>query len=262
MEHTYWIKQGSDAAYPDIIWSRPESRATAGKLLIIGGNQHAFSAPAQAFNESLEAGIGVVNVLMPDVLRKTVGVFLPEAEFAPHTPSGSFARESLEPMLRLAQWSDAVLLAGDMGRNSETAMLLESFVQKYSGLLTITQDVADYFRELPLMVVDRPQTLLVLTVEQLQKYFIYTPTITPITYSMSTIQLIEALHDYTLAHTATIMVKHNDLIFVAHQGQVSTTRQEDKLWRIKYASRASVYWLQNQHKPFEAITASLLELVL
>lgn len=258
MEHTYWIKQGADPAFPDIVWSRPESRVTAGKLLIVGGNTHAFSAPAQAFNESEAAGVGVVNVLLPDSLRKTVGSFIPEAEYAPHTPSGSFAREALEPMLRLSTCSDGVLLAGDVGRNSETAMLLEAFTQKYQGLLTVTHDVADYFRELPLMVVDRPNTLLVLSLEQLQKYFIHTPTITPITYSMSAIQLAEALHQYTSDHPVAIMVKHNELIFVAYQGKVSTTKYTEKMWRTKYASRASVYWLQNPHKPFEAMTTSLL----
>ena len=40
---------------------------------------------------------------------------------------------ALAPLLDLAQWADGVLLAGDIGRNSETTVLLETFMSKYHG---------------------------------------------------------------------------------------------------------------------------------
>lgn len=259
MDHTYWLKQKADPLFPDIIWSRPESKAGAGKLLIAGGNLHGFSAPATAYTAALDAGVGSVQVLMPDAVRKIVKYMLPEADYAPSTPSGSFARQALEPLLHTAQWADACIIAGDVGRNSETAMMLENFCQKYAGLLVITQDAADYYRESPHAVIDRENTLLAVSLAQLQKIFIHTPTIMPITYSMNSPQLAEALHLYTLEHPAIIMTKHNDLVFVAHAGNVSTTKYEEKIWRTKLATRAAVFWLQNPAKPFEAITTSLLE---
>jgi hypothetical protein len=257
MDHTYWLKQSEKSLFPDILWSRPESKAGAGKLLIVGGNLHGFSAPGNAYNESLEAGAGVVRVVMPDALRKIVKFLLPDADYAPSTPSGSFAKSALDILLSSAQWSDCTLIAGDVGRNSETAMLLESFVKHYAGILVITRDAADYFRESPQAVIDREKTLLVVSLEQLQKMFIHTPTIIPITYSMSSPQLAEALYTYTLEHPVKIMTKHNDLIFVASSGQVSTTKYTEKLWRVTHASRASVFWLQNPDKPFEALTTSI-----
>src|SRR5687768_15187893 len=119
MSLDYWQKQSvAKPLFADLLWSRPENRQSAGKLLIIGGNAHGFAAPAQAFNSSLKSGVGVVKVLLPDVLRKMVKAFLPEAEYGPSTPSGSFSQQSLATALELAAWADGVLIAGELGRNS------------------------------------------------------------------------------------------------------------------------------------------------
>jgi len=258
MEHTYWLKQGSEPLFPDILWSRPESKSTSGKLAIIGGSSHGFGAPGIAYNASSLAGAGTVSVVMPDAIKKIVKGLLPTAEFAPSTPSGSFARQALDSLLTASNWGDCALVAGDVGRNSETAVLFEAYVQKYSGLLTITQDAVDFFKETPKDIVDRPNTLIVLSLSQLQKLFMFTPTITPIILSMSVVQLVQALHEYTKEHRAVIITKHADLIFVASGGEVSTTKDDRKIWRVETAGRASVFWLQNPTKPFESVTTALI----
>ncbi|MCP3704528.1 MAG: hypothetical protein GY954_16565, partial [Alteromonas sp.] len=84
-----------------------------------------------------------------------------------------------------------------------------------------------------------------------------TPTITSITFSMTTQQLAHALHDYTQVHSACIVTKHNDLLFVAYGGKVVTTKHEEKIWRVSTAARASVFWLQNSSTVFEAAVTSL-----
>ena len=118
----YWHKQLPDKPlYPDLLWSRPEQAAQAGKLLVIGGNAFGFSAPAEAFQAALDAGVGTCRVILPDRLQKTVGRILEAGEYAPSTPSGSFAKKSLATLIDYSQWADATLLAGDFGRNSETA---------------------------------------------------------------------------------------------------------------------------------------------
>ena len=257
MEHTYWLKQGAEPLFPDILWSRPESKMGAGKLAIIGGNSHGFSAPGIAYGAAQQAGAGVTRVLLPDAVKKVVKGLLPDADFAPSTPSGSFSKQSLSELLQLANWSDCVLLAGDIGRNSETSIVLEDFVHKYTELLVVAQDAVDYFKEIPLNLMNRPNTVVVLSMSQLQKMFINTPTITPITLSMTVQQLVEALHTYTIEHPATIVTKLNDLIYVAHAGYVSTTREDDKLWRVETAAGISVFCMQNPDKLFEATTTSL-----
>src|SRR3982750_3265194 len=100
MERTYWHKQTPEKPlFPDLLWSRPENRAHAGKLLIMGGNAHGFAAPAEAYAESEQAGIGAARVLLPDSLQKTVGRTFAAGEYAPSTPSGSFSQKALAELL-------------------------------------------------------------------------------------------------------------------------------------------------------------------
>lgn len=259
MANTYWRKQDpNEPLFPDIIWSRPESKSNAGKLAVIGGHSHGFGAPGAAYGEALDAGVGVCKVLLPDAVKKTVSHVLPDADYGPSNPSGSFSKKALDNFMQISMWADGVLLAGDMGRNSETAVLLENYVQKYSGMLTISQDAADYFKSFPHLLMNRPKTLLVISLAQLQKIFINAPLITPITYGMTLPQLAEALQQFTEKFPITIMVKHHDVIFVAHGGQVVSTENDDMPWRVRKSGRASVFWLQNPSQPLESITASLI----
>jgi hypothetical protein len=257
----YWQKQELDKPlFPDMQWSKPENKSAAGKLLIIGGHAQGLAAPAQAYQESLKAGIGTAKVLLPDSLHKIVGNHLETAEFAPSTPAGSFSRKALSELLDHASWADATLVAGELGRNSETAILLESFATKHKGPLALTRDSVDYFHNLGDALLDRPGTLLVISMSQLQKLCTNSKFLTPIRFSMDLLHLIDALHVLTQERPVHIMVKHLDTILVASGGQVSTTRfiEEIPIWRVRFASHAATWWLQHQHKPFEALTTSVI----
>jgi len=261
MEQNYWLRQTADKPlFPDLLWSRPENRALAGKLLIIGGNSFGFAAPAEAYNEALKAGIGIAHVLLPDATKRMVGHILEAGDYAPSTPSGGFSKNALGELLPHAAWADGVLLAGDLGRNSETAILLEKFVSSYRGQLTLTKDAADYFTSAPQVLLARPHTTLVVSFAQLQKLAVNARFSRVFTFSMDLIRLVEALHELTLAYPITIVVKHLENIIVASTGQVSTTKlNADKdIWRVATASHVSVWWLQNPTKPFEALTTAII----
>lgn len=261
MEHTFWHRQTADQPlFPDLLWSRPENKARAGKLLVVGGNIHGFSAAGEAYNEAIKAGAGSVRVLLPNRLQKTVSKLFPEAEFAPSTPSGSFGRQALAELLELSLWADAVLLAGDFGRNSETAILLEQFVDKYAGQLIATKDAADYFTAKPAALLNRPETLLVVSFAQLQKIASNSPFSKAFTFDMSLLRLVEILHDFTDQNPAAIVVKHLQNIFVAAEGRVSSMKlaEDREVWRVQAATHAATWWLQNPTKSFEAITTSLI----
>lgn len=261
MKPDFWLQQTKDKPlFPDLIWNRPENRQFAGKLLIVGGNVHGFTVPATAYNEALQAGVGVARVVLPDALQKTVGKIVSEAEFAPSTPSGSFARKALAEILPAAHWADGMLLAGDFGRNSETAILLETLAVKYSGQLTLTKDAVDYFAKSPQTLLGRAETTLVVSIAQLQQLATNSQLGTPITYSMDMLKLIEALHGFTNKFAVNIVTRHLDDIFVAVNGQVSSTKlfTEEKIWRTKTAAHTAAWWLQNPSKPFEALTTSLV----
>lgn len=257
--HDYWQKQTPDKPlYPDLLWSRPENARFAGKLLIIGGNIQGFAAAGEAYTEATKAGIGTGRVLLPDSLQKTVGRVLETGEYAPSTPSGSFSKRALAELIAHSAWADGVLLAGDFGRNSETAILLEQFASKYSGQLTITKDAVDYFLNIS-AVLDRPDTTLVLSFAQLQKLAANARFTRPFTFEMDLLRLVEALHEFTVTNQANIIVRHLNNIFVAVKGQVSTTPvgNETKIWRVKTAAHAAVWWLQNPSKSYEALTTAM-----
>ena len=263
MQNDYWQRQASNRPlFPDLLWSRPENRAHAGKLFIAGGNKYSFSAAANAYGEAVATGIGVARALLPDSLQKTVGKVFEAGEYAPSTPSGSFAQTALSEFLGMSQWADATLLAGDFGRNSETAILLEKFAEKYDGLLTITQDAADYFIPAPAGLLMRRETLLVISFAQLQKLAMNAKFTTAFTFDMDFLHLIDALHEFTQVHEAFIVTKHLDTIFVAANGQVTSTRLSNDMtiWRVMTAAHAVVWWLQNSTKPLEALTTAISQI--
>lgn len=262
MDREYWIKQSPDKPlYPDLVWSRPETKAFAGKLLIVGGNAHGFAAAADAYAEAVKTGAGTARVLLPDVLIKTVSKVFPAGEYVPSTPSGSFARQSLTEILTASAWADASLLAGNFGHNSETAVMLEQFVEKYKGLLTLTHDGLDYFVKQPGLILSRENTLVVASFAQLQKMAMHNRFSQAFTFDMDLLRLVGMLHDFSREYKPAIMVKHLDNIFVAYEGKVSSTKlnKEQAIWRVKTAARASVWWMQNPSKTFEAVTTGVLD---
>jgi ADP-dependent NAD(P)H-hydrate dehydratase / NAD(P)H-hydrate epimerase len=256
----YWHKQAADKPlFEDMLWSRPENKNQAGKLLIIGGNQYGFAAAAEAYGTATKSGLGTARVLLPLAVKKIAGGLLPELEYAASTPSGSFAKSAFGEFIEQSRWADGVLLAGDLGRNSETAILLENFLSKYIGMTTLTKDACDYVLETPKIILERKNTLLVITMAQLQKLAMGIKYNNAFTVSMDLLRLVNELHEFTLRYPAKIIIKHLDQLVVAQDGQISSTRlfQKQPIWRVKTAATAAVWWLQNPSKPFEALTTSV-----
>jgi hypothetical protein len=175
-------------------------------------------------------------------------------------PSGGLSQLALGDLLEWANWADGVLLAGDFGRNSETAILLEKFLAEYDGQATITKDAVDYFTSTPLPLLQRENTTLVLSFAQLQKLATSAHFSTAFTFDMDLLRLVDALHIFTSKHIINIVTKHLDNIFVAVDGQVSSTKLDKNLeiWRVKTAAHVATWWLQNPFDPFEALSAALL----
>ncbi len=258
---TYWHKQTAEQPlFSDLLWSRPENKTQAGKLLIIGGNAHGFAAPAEAFAAAEKTGVGTVRVVLPDSLQKTVGKAFAAGEYAPSTPSGSFSQQALAELLELSQWADAVLLAGDFGHNSETAILLEKFTQNYKGRLVLSQDAIDYFTSVSKPLLNRQDTLLVTEFAQLQKLAKNTGFPQAFTSTMDLLRLIDNLHDFTEKYDANIIVSHLENTIASVNGYVSTTKlKNNSLSLTATAAHAAVWWLQNPAKAFEALSTSLIE---
>lgn len=261
MDYSYWKKQSPEAPlFPDIEWSKPEQRAHSGKLAIIGGNKLGFAGVAEAYTVASNAGIGSLRVLLPDVLKKTIPATITDALFAPTNPSGSLSKDASPDLAAISAWADGVLLIGDAGRSSETAVVYEQFVQNYRGLMVITRDAVDLVKNSSTLLVDRPNTLLIVSFAQLQKLFqsVYYPKV--LTFSMQLTNLVEALHKFTITYPVSIAVLHRDTFIVAHGGEVVTTPWDNPMaiWRGNTAAKASAYWLWNPTKPLEAVSTAVI----
>jgi NAD(P)H-hydrate repair Nnr-like enzyme with NAD(P)H-hydrate dehydratase domain len=262
MEYSYWRKQQlGTPLFPDIAWSKPEQKSLAGKLGIIGGNKLGFSGVADAYGSAIKCGAGEVRVLLPDVLRKTIPLAITDTLFAATNPSGSLAHDALTEMKVLANWSSGILMIGDAGRNSETAILYEDFIQTYTGPLTITRDAIDLVKNSSQLLIDRPNTLLIMSFAQLQKLFqsAYYPIV--LTFSMQLTSLVEALHKFTITYPTAITVLHKDQLLIAAGGQVTSTPWENPMaiWRGEIAANAATFWLWNPNKALESATTSLIK---
>jgi ADP-dependent NAD(P)H-hydrate dehydratase / NAD(P)H-hydrate epimerase len=259
--HPYWHKQTAEKPlYPDIEWNKPEQRSRAGKLGIVGGNKLGFAGVAESYSAALAVGVGDVRVLLPDVLRRTIPTNITDTVFGASNPSGSLARAASAELHGLGEWANAILMIGDAGRNSETAILYEDFLQDYNGQLIVTRDAVDLIKNSAATLVERPNTLLVLAFAQVQKLFqsVYYPKI--LTFSMQLTQIVEALHKFTITYPVTIAVLHKEHLIVASGGNATTTTWQNPMaiWRGSVATKAACYWLWNPEKPLEAVTASLV----
>lgn len=258
MTEDYWQKQASDKPlFPELIWSRPENKRLAGKLLIVGGSASGFSAPAEAYASALAAGVGTARVLLPASLEKTVASIFPEAEFAASNASGSFASKSLAALVDASDWADGVLLAGDFGKNSETQILLERFVNKYRGQLTLAGDSLDFFLARPEQLLARANTTLAPNFSQLQKLAASQGIL--ITSRLALVQLVKKLHEFSGKISASIIASANNQILVAASGQISSTASASPPPLAKLAAASAVWTLQNPDKIFEALTCGAFE---
>lgn len=258
--HSYWLKQSfTEPLFPAIEWNKPEQRAHAGKLAIIGGNKLGFVAIRDAYEVASELGAGQIRAILPDVLKKTVPTSVSDALFLPSNPSGGFSREALPDFEAACAWADLCLLIGDAGRNSETAMAFESLVDSSSPLV-VTRDAVDLLMPAMNRVVDRDHTTLVVSFAQLQKIFqsVYYPKI--LSFSMQLMQLVETLHKFTITYPVTVVTFHNSQLIVAHDGTVITHDfdQPMAIWRGVTATKAATYLLWNPKKPLEAIATSFI----
>ena len=144
MNLSYWQRQEpSKPLFPDVEWNRPERLDQSGRLAIIGGNKLGFSSIAEAYATAQTTGVGQVRVLLPDILKKSVPSSMTDVLFAPTNPSGSLAQTSLTEAMSLCDWSDVLLLIGDAGRNSQTAIVHEELVKRSQQPVVITRDAID-----------------------------------------------------------------------------------------------------------------------
>lgn len=161
-------RQADEPLFANVLWNRPVSAHAAGRLLVVGAHTNGLATLQSVYQIAEAAGIGSLTLLVPETLRSMLGA-VPEINFAPATVAGSLAKASLGQMIELASYADAVLVGPDLSNNSETAILIESFIGHYDRPLILTDDALEVITQSPDLVRSRPNTLIVLTMQQLFK---------------------------------------------------------------------------------------------
>lgn len=259
MDTTYWLKQGSEPLFSELEWNKPQRRDQAGRLLIVGGSTHALSAPAKAYEYAKKQGIGAAKIVLPNKTKRLVGATLPDAVFLPSTPHGELSQEGLHDLLGYLQWADTLLIAGDVGRNSQTAILLEELVCQSNVPLIVAKDAIELLSNRPSLLLERENTTLVVSFSQLQRLLKNSGETEPIQFSMGLVQLVEYLHVLTQKYPIAIATVFEAHIITATKGEVGTTKQQnDELdpepWRLQYASLAACYQTWYPGAIFKALT--------
>lgn len=257
MSKANYLEQKDKPLFPDVLWSRPETKSGAGKLLIIGGQAQEFSNVAECFTAAERAGAGIIRVMMPESTQKFTKM-LPNIEYASANNSGSFSKEALAVLLEAAAWSDAVLLAGDLGKNSETSLMLESFINKYSGILVTAPVALESLSVSFVELLSRPGRIIVMEYASMQKVGIEYELEKPVLSDSNTADIANVLHDITTKSTALLVINNENSIWTAERGKAAITRLKTKMSGAAAASRVSVWAMQQPAKVYEAVTTSLI----
>jgi NAD(P)H-hydrate repair Nnr-like enzyme with NAD(P)H-hydrate dehydratase domain len=256
-------QQPGNDLFPEIAWSKPENKALAGHLLIIGGNKHSIQAPVEAYNYADIAGAGTITVALPDATKKMLPPGAPNLEFGGSNPSGSFSQQAHELLSGLLRASDATLFCGDLGRNSETAIVLERLLEQ-SGLIICTKDSVDYFVNAPELILNRENTVIVASFAQIQKLAKNSQFFEPLLFSDSALVLANKLAKLTVTLGAHIIFEKNCTIFLASRGEVIVTNFKTSFskWRTKLASEVAVWTMQNKNNVFKASATAIAHLTI
>lgn len=78
---------------------------------------------------------------------------------------------------------------------------------------------------------------------------------------MQLMQLVEAVHAFTITYPCSIVVLHRETLVVAYGGRVITTAWSNPMliWRGNTAARAATYLMWTPNQPLEAIATSLVQ---
>jgi NAD(P)H-hydrate repair Nnr-like enzyme with NAD(P)H-hydrate dehydratase domain len=259
-EDAYWLRQTlAQPLFPQLEWEAPERRDQRGKLVIIGGTKLGFASVASAYEEARAANAGQVRAVVPDALKPMLSTSMDDVLFTASNPSGAFSKEAEADIKAASTWANMLLLIGDAGRNSETAITFEHLLGSISTPCVITRDAIDLLKSNPSLLIERKKNTLVVSFAQLQKLLqsVYFPR--GIVFSMHLNQLVEVLHKATLSYPAMLVTYHHEQLVIAHDGRVATMTFSNPMaiWRGSIATRIAVTLMQHANKPFEAAIFSI-----
>jgi NAD(P)H-hydrate repair Nnr-like enzyme with NAD(P)H-hydrate dehydratase domain len=248
-----FVRQTDKPVFPDIFWSRPTTKARAGRLLIVGGQRHEFSQVQAIFEMSQASGSGYVQAAMPDSLRPLLrdNAF---GHLLPATSSGSLGRAATAELLQLAEDYDALIVGANLTNNSETGILIETLIREVERPIIITEETIGILKFHPDLITGNPKALVVTTMGGLFNLANYHHLPLAIRPNSGVLGKLEILHQLSAISKCSYFVFDGE-IMVSADGQLGLTPLQQPLSRLPAAPTgvAGTFWVQERTRPFEAL---------
>jgi len=244
--------------FEDVAWSRPENARQASKIVILGGSKDHFAEPSQIYHLLAPVKGMKITLILPQYLSKIIGKNDANIVYASSDPIlGYFNKESLNEVLGICKSSDLLLIAGDMGKSSETQRLLETLLDNMhiplvadSGALQCFAD--NYYKNL--MRKDNLSIFLdALHFQNLLKSMRYQQAFTN---NLTFDQKIDLLKIFTQEYSATLVVSDENVIWLSKAGQTYYSRSRVSSQELMVKSTPWLSW--NNKDPLRTIISTLL----
>ena len=247
--------------WKDLWWNVPEQKL--GTVTVVGGNAGGFRAVVKTAEYlAREYPVREVRIAVPDALRGK----LPEMEgviWLASTDSGSMADG--DEVARALDSSDWGLVVGDLSKNAITAREMLSAVKEAERPVLVTRDAVDLIAAPGVdMALLNERLVVFASMAQLSKLLqaAYYPKV--LMMSQPLVQVVEALHKFTLSYPVGVVTLHDGQILVAKDGRVVGFSLELAgvsplmLWGGEVAARIVALNLYNPGKFVEATVTGIL----
>jgi len=252
MDDHCWQIQDKEPLFPDTLWSKPETKALAKRLVIIGGHTGGFDQVAAAYQAAREAGIGQTKVALPDKLRSVLAKSLPDAVFVPSSPNGTVGDKALNDLLSYEQWADLSLIC-QTSDNSESALCVTHFAQRRQKPLVLGDEAALALKSDPALL-NQPGLYLVLSLAALQQVIKFLSPGLLIKHDMGLRPLALALAAIdTPAGLVTVYDQH---VLVKVGDNVTSTKRQSTPSLAALAGFSAVWLAWEPAKPLAALSTA------
>ncbi|HSX41124.1 MAG TPA: hypothetical protein VLF21_00595 [Candidatus Saccharimonadales bacterium] len=250
-----FLKQAEEPLFPDILWNRPLVKNRGGRLLALGGHSRGFAAIQAVFQLAEAAGIGECLIGIPDSLAKLVGD-APEIMGLPASPSGSLGKAALGEVLHTVADCDGLLVGLDLTNNSETAVLVESVLQKAEKPIMMTEEALDTLPGSAQVITENAEAVLIGSMNAIIAVANRNKLALQLRPEKQLIGRIEAVQQIADAAKCALVIIGREIIVCA-DGQTSITPQRgDASDHPAVQAVFAPFWLQNKSKRFEALTTA------
>jgi len=245
----YWKRQ-EKPMFAELEWNLPEQKQ--GSVAIVGGNAQSFAIVNRVANQiGRDFPVAEVKCVMPESLRGKVPA-VAEIELLPATESGSF-RKSAE-LTRALGARDMNIVVGEMSKNSETMVAVAEAIVATEKPTVVTRDAVEIMLGEAERIIAKENVAVVGSMMQVQKMFraVYYPKM--VMLSSPIMQIVEALHKFTLSYPVKILTLHEGQVIIAEGGEVVTTKIEQTnytpigMWEGRLAAEVAGMWLYNPGK--------------